>query len=234
MLWTNLRARRTAAPMAVFGALLAACGGGGGSDQIQVPPTLNLSVMPNTIVAGQTATVSWNTTNATTCSATGAWSGAQPADGNLAVSPNTLGQSTFVLDCTGPGGSMSQSVVLTVSPAVGVNLSPATVAVGQAASLSWSAPMLNACSASGSWSGPQASTGTLQLLPTVPGSYAYTLSCSVPGGGSISQTATLAVTPLVSLNAATSSLQLGQGTVLTWSATGATTCSATGVWSGME
>jgi uncharacterized protein (TIGR03118 family) len=231
MPYTHTRAGRAAALAA---ALLAACSGGGAPDQIETPPTLKLSVTPSTIAAGQSATVNWSTTNATSCSATGAWSGAQPSQGHLTVSPNSPGASTFTLDCMGPGGHSSQSTVLTVSPGIALGVAPATIGVSQAASLTWSAPGLSACSASGAWNGSQAITGTLQVLPAVPGSYTYTLSCSVPGGGSISQTAILAVTPLVTLNAATASLQLGQGTLLTWSATGATACSATGVWSGPE
>jgi len=91
-------------------ALLAACGGGSGSSPA---PTVTISVSPTNVTAGKSATLTWLSTNATTCTASGAWSGSQPTTGNATVAPSVAGTETYTLACTGSGGSVSQSATLT-------------------------------------------------------------------------------------------------------------------------
>jgi P pilus assembly chaperone PapD len=80
------------------------------------PPTVALSASPTSVTAGQSATLTWNSTNATSCSASGAWSGSQPTSGSL--STGALNQnSTYSLTCTGTGGSASASTTVTVTVA---------------------------------------------------------------------------------------------------------------------
>jgi uncharacterized protein (TIGR03118 family) len=105
--------------------LLYACGGyGSGSGMSNgVAPTVNLSVQPTTVVAGQSATLTWSTGNAASCIASGAWSGNEATSGQMAVTPAAAGSSTYTLTCTSAmgsyGGSMSSamSVTLTVDAA---------------------------------------------------------------------------------------------------------------------
>jgi hypothetical protein len=79
------------------------------------PIVITMSVTPSqTIRPGQSATISWNATNATSCTASGAWSGTKPTSGSETVTP--LQTSTYTLTCTDPyGGAQSQSVTITVS-----------------------------------------------------------------------------------------------------------------------
>lgn len=77
-------------------------------------PTVTLTANPTTVTAGQGTTLSWNSTSATSCTASGAWSGSQAISGSLttgALSTN----STFTLTCTGSGGTTSASATVTVS-----------------------------------------------------------------------------------------------------------------------
>jgi hypothetical protein len=77
-------------------------------------PTVALSASPTSLTAGQSATLTWNSTNATSCTASGAWSGTQPTSGSTSTGAlNT--NSTYSLTCTGPGGSGSASVTIAVA-----------------------------------------------------------------------------------------------------------------------
>jgi hypothetical protein len=80
-------------------------------------PTVTISVAPATITVGQAATVTWNSTNATACTASGAWSGAQPTSGTQSESPTTSGALSFTLTCAGSGGSGNATATLTVNAA---------------------------------------------------------------------------------------------------------------------
>lgn len=76
-------------------------------------PTLTLTARPTSVEAGTPATLSWSSTNASACTASGAWSGGKAKAGTETVGafPNT---STFTLTCTGPGGSANSSGTVTV------------------------------------------------------------------------------------------------------------------------
>ncbi len=74
-----------------------------------------------------------------------------------------------------------------------ISLAPATITLGQSSTLTWNTNGTS-CTASGAWSGTQASSGTLVVTPTAAGAQTYTLVCS--GGiysASSSQSATLTV-----------------------------------------
>jgi len=91
-----------------------------GSLPIGVPPVapnLAITVKPNTIVLGQSATLSWTSNSVTACVASGAWSGPQPPQGTSTVTPTTAGTFAYVLGCSTPVGSLAESAVLTVKPA---------------------------------------------------------------------------------------------------------------------
>jgi hypothetical protein len=75
-------------------------------------PTVSLSVSPTTIAAGSPATLTWSSTDATACTAAGAWSGAEPTSGSLTVTPATNGSYSYTLTCTGNGGTAKATAVL--------------------------------------------------------------------------------------------------------------------------
>ncbi len=104
--------------------VLSSCGGygGGGSMGAAPAPTINFTVQPGTIVAGQSATLTWSA-SATTCTASGAWSGDEPLSGTMVVTPTTAGTDTYTLTCTTAGSAYTEpstskmSVTLTVTAA---------------------------------------------------------------------------------------------------------------------
>jgi uncharacterized protein (TIGR03118 family) len=96
--------------------LVVACGGGYGGGSGTPPATVTISVTPATITLGQSATLAWNT-NGSSCTASGAWSGAQGANGTQTITPTATGTETFDLVCTGGayGDSRVVSATLTVN-----------------------------------------------------------------------------------------------------------------------
>ncbi|HKE43990.1 MAG TPA: hypothetical protein VKB41_05575 [Steroidobacteraceae bacterium] len=69
-------------------------------------PTVTLTANPTAVRSGETTTLTWSSSNATGCTASGAWSGNKGTSGtetSVALTAN----STFSLSCTGAGGSSS-------------------------------------------------------------------------------------------------------------------------------
>jgi len=97
-----------------------------GSLPIGVPPiapNLAITVKPNTITLGQSATLSWSSNSVTACVASGAWSGPQPPQGTSTVTPTSSGTFAYVLGCSTSLGSLADSTVLTVKPAAAASAS---------------------------------------------------------------------------------------------------------------
>jgi uncharacterized protein (TIGR03118 family) len=67
--------------------------------------TVSLAVAPTTIVAGQSATLTWTAPVGSTCTAGGGWSGSQAASGTAVVSPAAAGSVNYTLSCTASGGA---------------------------------------------------------------------------------------------------------------------------------
>lgn len=90
------------------------------------PPTLILTANPSNIAAGQVSQLSWTSTNAATCSASGGWSGVKATAGNQFVQPAIT--TTYTLTCTGPGGQVTRQVTVAVTAQnLIVNVAPDSV-----------------------------------------------------------------------------------------------------------
>lgn len=114
-------ARRTAwsAILVVSAGVLNACGGGdgSGSDGQPTPPTVTLTSSAPSVVSGSSVTLTWSSTDTTSCTASGGWSGTKATSGSESIGP--LGaDATYTLSCSGVGGSTSQSTSVTVTAPV--------------------------------------------------------------------------------------------------------------------
>jgi hypothetical protein len=76
-------------------------------------PTLSLDVSSASIPNSGSVTVTWKSTNATSCSAQGSWTGDKPASGSETFS-NLLVNQNYQLTCTGTGGSVTQSAAVSI------------------------------------------------------------------------------------------------------------------------
>ncbi len=74
------------------------------TDQPLPTPTVSLAVSPTSIASGSAAQINWSSTNATTCEASGAWSGTKATSGSESTgtlsNPGTL---TYTPDLPQPG-----------------------------------------------------------------------------------------------------------------------------------
>jgi hypothetical protein len=211
--------------------LLAACGGSGAPVTTNQPPTVSLAASPSTVSSGGAALLTWSSTNATACNASGGWSGPLASSGSQNTGALTA-DNTYSLTCSGAGGtSPAATATVTVSPAPTATLtaSPITVASGGSSTLTWTSTNATSCTASGGWSGTLATSGT-QSTGALTTSAAYSLTCA--GAGGISAVATATVTigtiPTATLNANPTSVASGKTSTLTWSSTNATSCTGTG------
>jgi hypothetical protein len=77
---------------------------------------LSFSGSPTTVSAGGSALLNWSATNATSCTASGAWSGDKPTSGSNVSTGALNATSTYKLTCAGADGtSTSQSVTISVA-----------------------------------------------------------------------------------------------------------------------
>ena len=100
---------------------LSACGSSDGLPNVTVSLTSSVSQA----VVDDSITLTWASTNATTCIAAGAWSGSKSASGSEAVTVASVGAVSYSLSCRGEGEANSASVSVDVLPEL--VLSPAGV-----------------------------------------------------------------------------------------------------------
>ncbi len=122
---------------------------------------------------------------------------------NAAVTPaqisNSLRMSAAPMTATPPDflsgyGFIQADAALAMLPASAptLTLGAATITAGGSTTLTWSAINVTGCAASGSWSGAQNASGTMTVMPTAPGDYTYTLTCT-NAQGSVAASAKLTV-----------------------------------------
>jgi hypothetical protein len=181
-----------------LGLALAGCGGGGGGGPVSPPqpaPTVTVSGATGTVTPGAALSVTWSSTNATACTASGEWSGSKSTSGTEQVSG--LAQSgPLTLTCTGPGGSATASFQVTVNaaaplPTISFTATSMSIALAGMDTLKWSTTSATACTASDGWAGEFAPSGSQQVGPITTASK-FTLTCDGPGG-SVSTTVNVTV-----------------------------------------
>jgi len=122
---------------------LTATGPGGAGEarttvSVTVPaPTVTLHAAPSTIAPGESSTLSWNTTNADTCTIAPDV-GAIDCSGSVSVTPTAT--TAYAITAAGPGGTATAEVAVTVEepqPTVVISASPTSIALGGSTLLSW-------------------------------------------------------------------------------------------------
>jgi len=204
--------------------------GPGGTNSSSVTVTVNplpvissFAASPPAIIAGSSSTLAWTTSNTTSVMISNGV-GSQPVNGSIPVSPTVT--TVYTLTATGPGGSTTANVTVTVNqpaPSIGsFSATPASIIVGNSSTLSWSTT--NATSVTiNNGVGSQPVNGSVPVSPTV--TTIYTLTATGPGG---STTANVTVTvnqpapSIGSFSATPASIIAGNSSTLSWSTTNAT------------
>ena len=196
------------------------------------PPTLvaptisSFTASPTAIIIGNSSTLAWSITNTTSVTIDNGVGTFGPS-GSTSVTPNTT--TTYILTATGPGGTITRSVTITVYqlPVVtAFTASPTTIIAGNSSTLSWSTTNVTSVtitSSGGGNFGPNGSTSVSPLTPTI----TYTLTATGPGG---TTTATVTVTvyrlpTISSFTASPNTIIAGNSSTLTWSTTNTTSVS---------
>jgi hypothetical protein len=95
------------------------CGSSGSGGTATPPiatPTVTLSSSLSAATVGQPLILTWLSSGASSCSASGAWSGTEPVSGSTNVMPGVSGTLIYSLSCSGAGGSVAASAQVAVSP----------------------------------------------------------------------------------------------------------------------
>ena len=89
---------------------LSACHSGGDDPPAAPPPpapTVTIAANPPAVQLGSASTITWSSTNSTSCTAAGAWTGTKATSGTESAMPPAAGGASYSLTCTGSGGSAS-------------------------------------------------------------------------------------------------------------------------------
>lgn len=184
--------------------VLTACGGGGGSSSSDAvnnggggsggttpQPSLSLTASATSVTEGNPVTLTWSSTNVDSCTASGGWSGDRAVSGSETTS--ALNQSTtFSLSCSGANGGVMADVAVGVTApgqvSLSFNVDRDIVRSGESVRLTWSATNANSCTASGAWSGSQATSGNFDTAGLSADS-TFTLRCENSTASDVQQIA---------------------------------------------
>jgi hypothetical protein len=228
---------------------------GDDDDDDSPQPSPRVSVVidanPSVIFEGESSKLTWNSTNASKCVASGGWTGTKALDGSETVRPNKT--TTYTITCSNAHDTASDAVTVTVKekqpdpdpepepepepklPIVDLSANPQNIDRGESSQLTWTSRHATKCIASGSseFSGQVALNGNKVVNPN--NTTTYTIVCS-NSAGSDQDSATVFVRipepqpnkPTVTLVANPSVIDRGESSVLTWNSTNADTCVASG------
>jgi outer membrane protein assembly factor BamB len=161
---------------------------------VTLDATVSLSASPTTVGAGLPTTLTWSSTHAQSCTASGEWSGALASSGSQAVTPATPGIHSYSISCGSPGAPAQATVTVTAAgPTLSLTAFPPTVTLGKPVTLRWQGQYASGCVASGGWTGTLPASGFQTLTLGAQGTTNFHLVCS-NSAASAQQDASVTVT----------------------------------------
>lgn len=149
------------------------------------PPTAKLTAAPTSITVGNSSTLTWSTTNATSVSIDNGI-GTVADSGSTTVSPATT--TTYTLTATGSGGTVTATATVTVQkmmPTATLSASPSSITAGQTSTLTWTTTNATTVSIN-QGIGIVSASGTTVVSPT--NTTQYTLTATGSGGTATAST----------------------------------------------
>ncbi len=171
-----------------------------------------------TTTYGGSASLTWSSLGARDCVASGDWSGTKgTSSGSLSVTNTNIASGvtakTYKLSCTTGKRTITKTIRINedAQPAPTVSfyatydqgsaLVGSTLHQGQSLHLTWSTTNASTCTASNAWSGPKATSGTLEVLSSnaTVSNYdvTYTLTCANLSGRTTAQSVTVTISTAV-------------------------------------
>ena len=84
----------------------------GDGDTATLAPTINLSASQSVVISGEILTLTWSSSNATSCEALGSWRGDLQTSGSLEQQTYGIGERSFSITCLGDGGTTVSTPVI--------------------------------------------------------------------------------------------------------------------------
>lgn len=203
------------------------------------PPYVSFSISTNSIVIGDTATLSWSTSGVVSSVSIDQGIGSVLNSGTRVVSPTTPGTYVYTLTASGAGGTTQQNVTLFVRnpdpPSVSFYGSPSIVPRGYPIVLNWSVSGRNITGVSiDNGIGAVSTSGSLTVYPSTPpdlpwvltpeGSLAVTTTYNITavnaGGSTVQQVVVTIRTPIVVELSGSETLVAGDAGYLQWTIAG--------------
>ena len=201
-----------------------------GAASVGPPSVDSFTVTPTAITAGDSTTLAWTTSNASSVSIDNGL-GPQPVNSGIAVSPAST--TTYVLTAQGTGGPASAQVTVTVNPAplpVSVDSFAATsttITAGDSTTLAWTTSNASSVSIDNGL-GPQPVNSNIAVSPASTTTYTLTAQGT---GGPVSAQVTVTVNPaplpvsVDSFAATSTTITSGDSTTLAWTTSNASSVS---------
>lgn len=143
-------------------------------------PTVTITATPPTIAQGESATLEWTSSGATSCTIEPDIGAVDP-NGSISVSPEAT--TIYTITATGSGGAATAQVSVTVvasgPPTVTFDPANSTIAQGESVTLSWTSVRATAAHIDNGV-GVVATSGSVTVTPE--NTTVYTLTVSGPGG----------------------------------------------------
>lgn len=181
-------------------------------------PTISFSASPDDIATGQTSTLVWDTTNATSVTIDNGI-GAQPVSGSVVVQPTLT--TTYTLTASGPGGTVSRPVTVTVTnrPIISFVGNPSLIVSGSPATLFWSVSNSRSIFIDNGV-GFVAPSGSVDVFPTTTTTYTMTAVGNAGDSFAAVTVNVIEVPKILSFTATPSAIAPGGTSTLEWSVSG--------------
>ena len=174
---------------------IVSCGGGGGSSQtnppvnIVNPSIISFSSSSQTVTVGDSVTISWSSSNATSCVASGDWSDSISTNDSIIKVLNEAKTYNFTLTCSGEPGSNEAVSTISVeaisSQASSIDSfesSASSIVVNSSVTLTWSTTAMSSCLARHDWEGEKDLNGSQTIQLVTVKTYEFILECTDADG----------------------------------------------------
>ena len=147
-----------------------------------IMPSASISANPAEIELGESATISWNSTNADKCTISPEI-GEVDCDGSVEISPNGTTQYVFTAMNTASGlmaAAMAEVNVSVVMPSASLSASPEEISPGETSTLTWNSTYADECSLLPNI-GQVDCNGSMQVAPQSTTDYIFLAKRTVSG-----------------------------------------------------
>ena len=187
-------------------------------------PTITMSIQPPVVAVGETATLTWNATNATALTITPSVftedQTTQALTGSVTIVPTA--DTTYTAVATGVGGATATTTAAVKILSVGLTASPTQLVPGQTAALKWTSTNATGLSIDQGVGPITGATGSVNVSPHSATTYTIT---AVNGAATATAQATITTPLAVTLSASPANIIPGGQSTLAWNSQGASTLS---------